>query len=104
MPADPSCVDHIDSSGVGSFMQGLQYARSNDLCFSLVGVREPALHQCVRPQAIVEEMMNGGVRAIPAVAVLAFANGAMVAMQGVHTLRGFGAESRVAAGIALSSV
>ena len=62
------------------------------------------LNQRVRPQAIVQEMMNIGVRAIPVVAVLAFANGAMMAMQGIYTLREFGAESRVVAGIAISVV
>ena len=54
------------------------------------------LNQRVRPQAIGEEMMNIGVRAIPVVAVLAFANGAMMAMQGIYTLREFGAEPRPA--------
>lgn len=62
------------------------------------------LNQRVRLHAIVEEMMSIGVRAIPVVAVLAFANGAMMAMQGIYTLREFGAESRVVAGIAMSVV
>lgn len=62
------------------------------------------LNQRVRMDAVVEEMMNIGVRAIPVVAVLAFANGAMMAMQGIYTLREFGAESRVVSGIAISVV
>lgn len=41
---DLSCVHYIDSSGVASLVEGLQYARSNDLEFSLVGVSEPALN------------------------------------------------------------
>ena len=41
---DLSCVQYIDSSGVASLVEGLQYARSNDLGFSLVGVSEPALN------------------------------------------------------------
>jgi phospholipid/cholesterol/gamma-HCH transport system permease protein len=60
------------------------------------------LEQKVRLAAIVEEMMNIGVRAIPVLAILAFANGAMMAMQGIYTLQEFGAESKVVPGIALS--
>ena len=62
------------------------------------------LNQRVRIGAIVEEMMNIGVHAVPVVAVLALANGAMMAMQGIYTLRDFGAESRVVTGIAISVV
>ncbi|MDT8388541.1 MAG: ABC transporter permease [Thiogranum sp.] len=60
------------------------------------------LQQCVRVRSVVAEMMNIGVRAIPVLAILAMANGAMMAMQGIATLRGFGAEVQVIAGIALS--
>lgn len=60
------------------------------------------LQQRIRAQAVVEEMMNIGVRAIPVLAILAFANGAMMAMQGIATLRDFGAESQVITGIAMS--
>lgn len=58
--------------------------------------------QRVRLSAIVQEMMDIGVRAIPVVVILAFANGAMMAMQGIYTLRDFGAESQVISGIAMS--
>jgi len=56
--------------------------------------------QPVRVQAVVNEMREIGVAAIPVLAILAFANGAMMAMQGIYTLREFGAESRVISGIA----
>ncbi len=58
--------------------------------------------QRVRLSAIVQEMMDIGVQAIPVVTILAFANGAMMAMQGIYTLRDFGAESQVVSGIAMS--
>lgn len=58
--------------------------------------------QRVRPDAVIEEMMNIGVRAIPVLTILALANGAMMAMQGIYTLREFGGESQVISGIALS--
>jgi len=60
------------------------------------------MEQRVRLQAVTEEMMNIGVRAIPVLAILAFANGAMMAMQGISTLRDFGAELQVIPGIAMS--
>ncbi len=58
--------------------------------------------QPVRLQVVVKEMMEIGVLAIPVLSILAFANGAMMAMQGIYTLRDFGAESQVITGIATS--
>lgn len=58
--------------------------------------------QPVRLTAVVSEMMAVGVSAIPVVGLLAFANGAMMAMQGIYTLRDFGAESQVVVGLTTS--
>ena len=58
--------------------------------------------QPVRLRSMVKEMMEIGVLAIPVLAILAFANGAMMAMQGIYTLRDFGAESQVINGSATS--
>jgi phospholipid/cholesterol/gamma-HCH transport system permease protein len=58
--------------------------------------------QRVRLQAVFAEMMDIGVQAIPVLSILAFANGAMMAMQGIYTLQDFGAESQVVSGIATS--
>ena len=60
------------------------------------------LRQPVRVPAVVEEMMNVGIRAIPIVSVLSATIGIMLAIQGIHTLMIFGAESRVTIGIGLS--
>lgn len=60
------------------------------------------LQQRVRLYSIVEAMYEVGVRAVPVVALLAFANGAMIALQGIFTLRDFGAEAQIIPGIALS--
>jgi len=60
------------------------------------------MQQRVRISAVAQEMMTIGVQAIPVVTILAFANGAMMAMQGIYTLRDFGAESQVVSGIAMS--
>lgn len=62
----------------------------------------PFLQQPVRLSAVSAEMMKIGVLAVPVVLLLAFANGAMMAIQGLATLREFGAESQVVAGIAYS--
>jgi phospholipid/cholesterol/gamma-HCH transport system permease protein len=58
--------------------------------------------QPVRLRAVLEQAMEIGVNALPIVAALSLAVGAMVAIQGIYTLRIFGAESKVTLGIALS--
>ena len=60
--------------------------------------------QPVRLAAVVQEMMQVGIRALPIVTVLAMTIGVMLAIQGIHTLRIFGAESRVTIGIGLAVV
>jgi phospholipid/cholesterol/gamma-HCH transport system permease protein len=58
--------------------------------------------QPVRLAAIFKEAIGVGVDAIPIVALASFATGMMLAIQGVYTLRTFGAEGQVVLGIALS--
>lgn len=58
--------------------------------------------QPVRISSIASEMMEIGILALPIVTVLSMTIGIMLAIQGIHTLRLFGAESRVTIGIALS--
>ena len=58
--------------------------------------------QPVRIHSIFSQMMEIGILAIPIVTVLAVTIGVMLAIQGIHTLRVFGAESQVTVGIALA--
>ena len=60
------------------------------------------LRQPVRLPSIFAQMMEIGIHAIPIIALMAATIGVMLAIQGIHTLRIFGAESRVTIGIALS--
>ena len=60
------------------------------------------IRQPVRFAATVREMMAVGIAALPIVAVLSFSVGVMLAIQGIHTLKTFGAEGQVVLGIALS--
>lgn len=62
----------------------------------------PLIRQPVRIGNIAREMMKIGVLAVPVVALLAFANGVIMAIQGIATLQSFGAESQVVPGIAYS--
>ena len=64
----------------------------------------PRVKQPVRLGAIFQQMMEVGIYAIPIIALLVASIGAMLAIQGIHTLRVFGAESRVTIGIAFSVV
>lgn len=58
--------------------------------------------QRVQMAAVFAEAMEIGVMAIPIVFMLCFAVGVMLAIQGIETLKIFGAESKVVIGIALS--
>ncbi|MGQ0657982.1 MAG: MlaE family ABC transporter permease [Chromatiales bacterium] len=58
--------------------------------------------QPVRASAMAAQMMAIGIAAVPIVVILAFTIGVMLAIQGIHTLKTFGAEEQVVVGIALS--
>ncbi|MFQ5415975.1 MAG: MlaE family ABC transporter permease [Myxococcota bacterium] len=57
--------------------------------------------QRVRPAPIFAEAMEAGIRAIPIIAVLSMTIGIMLALQGIHALRAFGAQHQVVFGVAL---
>ena len=65
-------------------------------------VAGPFIKQPVRLGAVFSEMMKIGVMAVPIVALLSFANGVIMAIQGIATLKEFDAESQVVPGIAYS--
>lgn len=58
--------------------------------------------QTVKLSAITQEIKTIGVNAIPIISILTLAIGIMLAIQGIETLKTFGAESQVIIGIALS--
>lgn len=62
----------------------------------------PFKQQPVRIPAVFAQMMTIGIAAAPIVFILSFAIGVMLAIQGIHSLKTFGAESQVVVGIALS--
>lgn len=59
-------------------------------------------NQPVRLPAVFKDAVEVGVRAIPIVSIACFATGTMLAMQGLHTLKQFGADAQVVMGIAYS--
>lgn len=79
-------------------------------CFSLIwetfywAIMGKRMGQPVRLPSVFAQMMEIGIRAIPIVALLGFTVGMMLAIQGIYTMRIFGAESRVTIGIAFSVV
>lgn len=58
--------------------------------------------QPVRLSASAQQMVEVGISGLPIVFMLSFAIGVMLAIQGIHTLKQFGAETQVVLGIALS--
>jgi phospholipid/cholesterol/gamma-HCH transport system permease protein len=63
-----------------------------------------ARKQPVRLAPIFAQGMDIGIAALPIITVLAATIGLMLAIQGIYTLKTFGAESRVTLGVALSTV
>ncbi|CAA7621353.1 ABC-type transport system [Candidatus Terasakiella magnetica] len=61
-------------------------------------------HQPVRLAPIFAQAMEIGIGALPIVTVLSGTIGVMLAIQGIYSLKLFGAESRVTLGVALSTV
>ena len=62
----------------------------------------PFKKQPVKISAVIAQMVEIGLSALPIVFILSFAIGVMLAIQGIHTLKQFGAEEQVVLGIALS--
>jgi len=58
--------------------------------------------QPVRSAAIVAQMMEIGIAALPIVSMLSLTIGVMLAIQGINALESFGAQHQVAVGVALS--
>jgi phospholipid/cholesterol/gamma-HCH transport system permease protein len=85
----------IDEFGFGAYLLG------ESLFWLVMGRRR---RQRVRLSAIVAQGMEIGIQAVPIITILAGTIGMMLAIQGIYTLRTFGAESRVTLGVALSSV
>ena len=65
-------------------------------------VAGPFKGQPVRFSRIVSQMIEIGIAALPIVFILSFSIGVMLGIQGVHTLKQFGAETQVVLGVALS--
>ena len=63
---------------------------------------DPFKKQPVKISAVIAQMVEIGLSALPIVFILSFAIGVMLAIQGIHTLKQFGAEEQVVLGIALS--
>jgi len=90
-----STVSSVEEVGNGGVLIGE--------CFYWL-IYGPRVKQSVRLGAIFQQMMEIGINAIPIIALLIASIGTMLAIQGIHTLRIFGAESRVTIGIAFSIV
>ena len=65
-------------------------------------VRGAAIGQPVRLRHVVQEVISGGVQSLPVVILMAATIGVMLSIQGIHSLRIFGAETQVSFGLALS--
>ena len=62
----------------------------------------PGRNQPVRLNSIFQESVYIGIQAIPIISILVFSIGVMLAIQGIETLKPYGAEAQVVLGIAIS--
>lgn len=104
VPARSPVVQILDRFGRSAIGAVEQVGRGAGLLVESVYwlIVGPRRRQPVRPRAVFVQMMEIGIKAIPIVGVMAATIGIMLAIQGIYTLRIFGAESRVTIGIALS--
>ena len=96
-----SFVEHLGRKSLGALRElGYHAALLVEALYWLV--RGHGRRQPVRLAAVCREAVGVGIDALPVVGLAAFATGAMLAIQGIYTLRTFGAEAQVVMGIALS--
>ena len=88
-------VTGIEEVGNGGVMVG------ESIYWLIFGAR---LKQPVRMNAIIQQMMEIGIFAVPIIAMLAGAISVTLAIQGIYSLRIFGAESHVTFGLAFAVV
>ena len=88
-------VAGIEEVGNGGVMVGESFY------WLIFGAR---LKQPVRMNAIIQQMMEIGIFAVPIIAILAGAISVTLAIQGIYSLRIFGAESHVTFGLAFAVV
>lgn len=93
-------IGRATSRSVAEF--GFGAALFGESLFWLVMGRRRA--QPIRLKPVFAQMMEIGIGALPIVTILTLTIGIMLAIQGIYTLKTFGAESRVTTGIALSVV
>ena len=99
-----ACIGRLEAIGrrvvAGAAEIGFAAALFGESLYWMVAGRRR--RQPVRVPSVFQQMMQVGIRALPIVTVLAMTIGVMLAIQGIHTLRIFGAESRVTIGIGLA--
>lgn len=102
----PNLIPYLDRfgryvmRGVAEFGFGASLLGESVYWLFMGGARK----QKVRLAPIAAQAMEIGIAALPIITMLAATIGMMLAIQGIYTLRTFGAESRVTLGIALSTV
>ena len=85
-----------------NFIAFIGYAtRLLAMSFTLL-FRGRAMGQPVRMRHVVSEIITAGIQALPVVILMASTIGVMLSIQGIHSLRIFGAETQVTFGLALS--
>jgi len=96
-------VDFFEETGRGTVRGIEQFGYGATLVWQTLYwvVMGRSRKQRVRAGPIFAEAMEAGIRAIPIIAILSMTIGIMLALQGIHALKAFGAEQQVVLGVAL---
>ena len=102
----PSPVDRLANIGRGTEEAAREVGFASSLLVESLYwiVMGRFRYQPVRMASVIEECMEIGIRALPIITIMSITIGAMLAIQGIYSLRAFGAESQVTIGIAYSVV
>lgn len=87
---------------VVNFIAFVGYASRLLMMSFILVVRGRSMGQPVRMRHVVSEIITAGIQALPVVILMASTIGVMLSIQGIHSLRIFGAETQVTFGLALS--
>ena len=97
-------INFISRTGAGlnKFVAGIGYATKVIVGACAILIFGRAKSQPVRMRHLVSEINIAGVQALPVVVLMSAMIGVMLAIQGIYSLRIFGAETQVTFGLALS--
>ncbi|MGC6516783.1 MAG: MlaE family ABC transporter permease [Candidatus Puniceispirillaceae bacterium] len=89
-------------AGINNFISGIGFASKTILSAASIMIFGRTKAQPMRLRHLIDEVNIAGVQALPVVVLMSAMIGVMLSIQGIYSLRVFGAETQVTFGLALS--